>query len=310
MNDGIQIIDSTCEGSFNHRVLVEGTAQSIPHVIGSPFIGSPAIEVASSIGGVVTTAYDGSTSMVDKNFKNDWDEKQVFKGRSAHDSPALRVQNGANFGAMEVGADAENNTVTANTSKTFTLSAPRYANQQSDAYQIGILRYDANLGDDIVRWGTGESLLGVTRHQFWTAANEGGLASQHWEIGSGGNMTAAGTEALVTAGQVVGGNHIGSGTSPSGLAGGGLTNVVFSPAGDYTLTNVNCYVKMAAGHSVTLPSATTNGGSWIWVFNIGNGTNAILPVLSQKINGAMKWTNDTQYASTFLFSDGAQWWAK
>jgi len=35
-----------------------------------------------------------------------------------------------------------------------------------------------------------------------------------------------------------------------------------------------------------------------------------LPVLSQKINGAMKWTNDTQYASTFLFSDGAQWWAK
>lgn len=307
-NEEIQIIDSTCEGSFNHRVLVEGNTGPMPHVL-SP-LPSPAIEAASTIGGPITSTYDGASSIVDKNYNNTWNEKQVFKGRLTHDSPALRIQNGVAFGAMELGADLHSNTVTANTAKTFTLAAPRYANQENQPYQIGFLQYDADAGNDIARWGTGEGLFGVTRHQFWTASSEGSVASEHWEIGAAGNMSAIGTEALVTAGQVVAGNHIGSGTSPSGFPGGGLTNAVFSPAADYTLTNVNCYVTMTAGHSLTLPSATTNGGSWVCVFNTDNLASTIRTVLAQKINGGTQWTNATQYASTFLFSDGTQWWAR
>lgn len=307
-NDAIQIIDSTCEGSFSHRVLLEGNTRSLPHAFGS--LVSPVIEVASTIGGPITSRYDGGSSVVDKNVNNTWDEKQVFKGRLTHDSPALRVQNGAIYGAMEVGADSHNNTVTANSPKTFTLSAPRYANQESDQYQVGVLQYDANSGDDIARWGTGDALFGVTRHQFWTASGEGRVASQHWEIGPAGTLTAVNTEALVTAGQVVAGTHIGSGTSLSGLPGGGLTNAVFSPTTDYTLTNANCYVKMTAGHTLSLPSATTNGGAWVLVINTGSGASTIETVLGQHINGGTNWVNTAQYTSTYLFSDGAQWWAK
>ncbi len=99
------------------------------------------------------------------------------------------------------------------------------------------------------------------------------------------------------------------------INGVGITNgAIFSqaanlkaPAGDTTLAGNEDFVLMAANHSCTLGSATTNTGHRVTISNGGNGTNAILTVSAQTIAGAAQWTNTAQYSITTLISDGSNW---
>lgn len=93
--------------------------------------------------------------------------------------------------------------------------------------------------------------------------------------------------------------------------GGGITNISSttktSAGADVTLSGFEEHVFLGAAHSCTLGDATTNSGHCISVTCTGNGTNAILTILSQTIAGATKWTNTVQFSCTQLVSDGSNW---
>ncbi|HEV2391072.1 MAG TPA: hypothetical protein VG146_01780 [Verrucomicrobiae bacterium] len=90
----------------------------------------------------------------------------------------------------------------------------------------------------------------------------------------------------------------------------GATNVsstVLASSADVALKGFEEYVFLAGNHTCTLGSAATNAGHSVSITCTSAGTNAILPILSQTITGASKWTNGAIYTVTKLISDGSNW---
>lgn len=182
-NSGIQILNPTIPYQ-GYLVSVEGPPfNDMPKLTTIDFAGYTNMVYRSTIGGAVTTAFVGSSSLADKNQVGLWTQKQTMYGAGGT-VPAMRIQNGSPNGTIEFGADSGALTLTANTLKQGTVSFPPYG---STAYTTAAFQVLGDVTGDYLDLGTGAGLNTVNVMRFAAGG------SIRWQLnGSDGSLQSLG----------------------------------------------------------------------------------------------------------------------
>lgn len=180
---------------------------------------------------------------------------------------------------LQLGADDAATTLSANALKRFQIQAPGYTASTIDHGALSWLAdTDSKCYLDI---GHSPSQYGANYIRFWTAPTVNATAANIAQFDMNGVFR------------------------PTG--GGIGYNFTSAQAANYQILGSACFVRMNGNLTATLPNATTNSGVCYTIKTVTAGTNAILTLSAQTIDGATKWTNTAVGKYTTVLSDGGNW---